>query len=80
MSDASADTRPRCVFSNAPWSDEMVRLYDAGSNGASCSCCVIFPELEGFEPPPEPVPVQHTPLPPELACEACGKVLYRLAL
>ncbi len=79
MADLEPDTRPRCVFCNAPWSEEMLRLYDAGSNGAVCSCCVIFPELEGFEEPkPEP-PKEHVALPPELCCHACGRVLYRLA-
>jgi hypothetical protein len=79
MADLEPDTRPRCVFCNAPWSEEMLRLYDAGSNGAVCACCVIFPELEGFEEPkPEP-PKEHVALPPELCCHACGRVLYRLA-
>jgi hypothetical protein len=56
----------------------MLRLYDAGSSGAVCSCCVIFPDLEGFEAPVEAPPRPHVSLPPELCCEACGRVLYRL--
>jgi hypothetical protein len=72
------DSGPRCVFCGAPWTAEMLRLYDAGTNGAVCACCVIFPDLAGFEAPPEPPPRPHVPLPPELSCEACGKVLYRL--
>lgn len=39
--ETAPDTRLRCVFCDAPWSEEMLRLYDAGSNGAVCSCCVI---------------------------------------
>lgn len=57
----------------------MLRLYDAGANGAVCSCCVIFPDLEGFDAPVEPAPRVHVQLPPELCCEMCGKVLYRLS-
>jgi hypothetical protein len=68
---------PRCVFCDAPWTDEMLRLYDAGSTGAVCPCCVIFPELDGAEPEPPPPP-SHVPLPAELRCHACDKVLYRL--
>jgi len=75
---SESDPRPRCVFCDAPWNDEMLRLYDAGSTGAGCACCVIFPDLAGFEPPPEP-PKEHVALPPELCCHACGRVLYRLA-
>jgi hypothetical protein len=78
VSEAASATRPHCVFCEAPWSDEMLRLYDAGTSGAGCSCCVIFPELEGFDPPPDPVPVVHVPLPAELSCGSCGRVLYRL--
>jgi hypothetical protein len=74
------DNGPRCVFCGAPWTAAMLRLYDAGTNGAVCSCCVIFPDFEGFEPEPEPEPAPrpHVPLPPELSCQACGRVLYRL--
>jgi hypothetical protein len=79
MTDLAPDTRPRCVFCDAPWDDEMLRLYDAGSNGAQCACCVIFPDLEGFEEETPDPPREHIPLPPELCCHACGKVLYRLA-
>jgi len=70
-----ADNGPQCVFCGAPWTAEMLRLYDAGTTGAVCACCVIFPD---FDPPPEPAPRPHIPLPPELSCEACGRVLYRL--
>jgi len=71
-----SETRPRCVFCAAPWSAEMLRLYDAGANGASCSCCVIFPD---FDEPVAPAPLVHVELPKELCCESCGRVLYRLA-
>jgi hypothetical protein len=69
---------PHCVFCGALWTAEMLRLYDAGTNGAVCACCVIFPDLAGFEPEPAPVPREHVPLPPELSCQTCGRVLYRL--
>ncbi len=77
--DARADSGPHCVFCGAPWSAEMLRLYDAGSNGSVCSCCVIFPDLDGMEAPVEPAPIEHIALPPELCCESCGRVLYRLS-
>jgi hypothetical protein len=56
----------------------MLRLYDAGNTGAVCACCVIFPDLDGFAALADPPPREHVPLPPELVCEACGRVLYRL--
>ena len=71
------ETRPHCVFCGAEWSAEMLRLYDLGANGAVCSCCVIFPDFD--DAPPEPEPREHVALPAELSCEACGRVLYRLA-
>jgi hypothetical protein len=70
------ESRPHCVFCGAEWSVEMLRLYDLGANGAVCSCCVIFPDFD--DAPPEP-PREHVALPAELSCEACGRVLYRLA-
>lgn len=79
MATSETDQRPHCVFCGAEWSAEMLRLYDLGSNGAVCSCCVIFPDLEPLEPAPEPEPRDHIAMPAELACEACGRVLYRLA-
>ena len=82
MTDVQGETfRPRCVFCDAPWSDEMIRLYDAGSNGAGCACCaVFFPDFDEAPPEPPPPPVEHIALPPEIACASCGKVLYRLAV
>lgn len=76
MADEAA-ARPHCVFCGAQWSVEMLRLYDLGSSGATCSCCVIFPDFDDA-PPPEPAPAEHVALPPELACESCGRVLYRM--
>jgi hypothetical protein len=73
------ESRPHCVFCGAEWSAEMLRLYDLGANGAVCACCVIFPDLEPLEAPAEPEPRVHVALPAELSCEACGRVLYRLA-
>jgi hypothetical protein len=75
---SEAESGPQCVFCGAPWTAEMLRLYDAGTNGAVCACCVIFPDFEELEAPAEPPPRPHVPLPPELSCEACGRVLYRL--
>jgi hypothetical protein len=72
-----AGSRPHCVFCGAEWSEEMLRLYDLGANGAGCSCCVIFPDFD--DAPPEPEPREHVALPPDLSCEACGRVLYRLS-
>jgi hypothetical protein len=57
----------------------MLRLYDLGTNGAVCACCVIFPDFDDTPPEPEPEPREHVALPAELSCEACGRVLYRLA-
>jgi hypothetical protein len=74
---ASEPNTPRCVFCNAPWSEEMLRLYDAGTSGAVCACCVIFPDFADAPPEPPP-PKEHVALPPELSCHACGRVLYRL--
>jgi hypothetical protein len=70
------ETGPRCIFCAAPWSAEMLRLYDAGANGAGCACCVIFPD---FDEPIAAPPRVHVALPEELRCDACGRVLYRLA-
>lgn len=75
----STTALPRCVFCDAPWTAEMMRLYDAGNTGAGCACCVIFPDFEDAAPPAEPAAKEHVALPPELCCESCGRVLYRLA-
>ncbi len=68
---------PRCVFCDAPWTEAMLKLYDAGTRGATCACCAVyFPDFE--DAPPAPPPQEHVALPDTLDCEACGKTLYRL--
>ncbi len=72
---SSSGTRPLCPFCRAPWTEGMLRQYDAAANGA-CACG--FPHRNSwFADPPD-----HDPAPPpaeDIACAACGGVIYRSA-
>jgi hypothetical protein len=65
---------PLCPFCAAPWTAAMIAAYDAAGNGG-CSCCEPAEELA---PALENVHVHDGTL-QDIACAACGQVLYRLA-
>ena len=52
---------PICVWCNAPWSDDNVRVFD-GSYSAGCDTCGFGSEVE--------VTV-------EIKCHSCNKVVYK---
>ena len=70
---ADADKKPRCPFCGAPWTDEMLDIFDAGFTGG-CSC-----GHDHGRGAVEAVPDhQHEPRAAgAIVCAACQRAIYR---
>jgi hypothetical protein len=67
---ADIDKKPHCPFCGAPWTDEMLDIFDAGLN-AGCGCG----HDHGALPAPEH---EHKPRAVgEIVCAACHRAIYR---
>ncbi len=70
-SQTAAERRPRCAFCDAPWTDVMLDWFGPDTGGCSCCDGAILGHWPLAAAAPRPLPTE------DLACHACGKVLYQ---
>jgi hypothetical protein len=63
--------KPRCPFCNAPWTDEMLDIFDAGMNGG-CGC---GHDHGAAQAAPDHRDEKHAA--GEIVCAACHRAIYR---
>lgn len=71
MSDANTGADPRCPFCRAPWTRDMLDLYDAMTDPHGCACCHGSGAAHGHEAP------AHKAEAADICCASCGKAIYR---
>jgi hypothetical protein len=69
-----AEANPTCPFCFAPWSEKMVRQLEASTLPGGCGCCIDGPSAAHVVS--WPIAAEPAPEPEDIACSACGKVLY----
>jgi hypothetical protein len=68
-----SDNKPRCPFCGAPWTEEMLDLFDAGLTGG-CSCGHHHAGGTAAVPPDH----RHEPrAASEIVCASCHRAIYR---
>jgi hypothetical protein len=68
------DKKPLCPFCGAPWTDEMLDIFDAGLNGG-CSCG--HDHGRGARETARPDHRHEPRAAREIVCAACLRAIYR---